>query len=352
MLGSLAAYPHDSKGSWTTERFALAACTLHTDSESRGQAHPFVSDDGRVAVLFDGYLLNPDELTRDLLARGAVLRSGSDIELALRAYEAWGEKCSDRLQGEFALVVADERVGRLFATRDHFGFVPLYFLRDGNRLIVSSDYRTIATLHSRPLEPNLRYLAQIIANRWYLRGETAWKQIGRLKRSHSLSFDGDSLTEERYWTPPTDVTIRYASDAEYAEHYREMLFDSLRRASRSDRDVGIAVSGGLDSSALFVIAHELEKNGQLLAPGICGYSLAAEEGSNAYELPYARAAVEHVGRGLREVPLFDPNVEWYERDANWHRDFAVPSNGGNDAKHGRAGCEGWLTHPDQRHWRG
>ena len=326
-LTSLSAYPHDSQGSWVSGCFALAACTLHTTAESHSQAQPKVSNDGGLACVFDGYLINHEEVARDIEVRGGVLSNRSDVEIALKAYEVWGDDCAKKLQGEFALIIADKRTGRLFATRDHLGFVPLYFLQENNRLIIASDFRTIAALKPRALEPNLRYLAQTITNRWYLRDETPWKQISRLKRAHHLSYDGHRLTECKYWSPPTDITIRYKSDAEYAEHYREVLFDCVRRSSRSHAPVGVAVSGGLDSSAIFSVADALEKGGLWEAPGFAGYSLAAEDGSNAFELPYARAAAANVGRGLSEIPLFDPEIDYYTADGQWHMDLPSPSNG-------------------------
>lgn len=327
MLGSLRDYPHDAEGSWALGNLALAACTLHTTSESYAQAQPVTTQNGKIACAFDGYLINHEELARDLQARGVSLRNRSDAEIAIRAYETWGDDCAQRLQGEFALVIADQIRGRLFATRDHLGFVPLYYLQEDGRLIISSDFRTIAALKPAALEPNLRYLAQTLTNRWYLREETPWKQIKRLKRAHFLSFDGRVLRDEKYWSPPTKVTIRYNSDAEYAEHYKEVLFDCVRRSSRAHHKVGVAVSGGLDSSAIFSVADDLIKTGQWLAPEMQGYSLAAPDGSNAYELPYARAAAAHLGRELRELPLFDPDIDYYSEDARWHCDIPSPSNG-------------------------
>lgn len=319
--------PHDQAATWMSGPAGLAACVYHTNAESRDAGQPLASDDGKVAAVFDGYLLNHKEVAADLTAKGVRLRGRSDVEIALRAYETWGDACADRFQGEYALIIADLRIGRLFITRDHLGFVPLYYTEERGRLIVASDYRTIAALSESPLEPDLRYLAQAISNRWYLREATPWRGVKRVLRAHTLSYNGEGLKSRQYWEPPTDITIRYKRDEDYVEHYREMLFDCVRRVSRSDRPVGVAVSGGLDSSALFCVADMLEQRGELLAPSFAGYSLAAEEGGNAFELPYARAAAAHVGRELTEVPLFDPNIDWYTKDAEWHRDLPIPSNG-------------------------
>ncbi len=305
----------------------LAACTLHTTAESRKAAQPDPSEDGQVVAVFDGHLLNPREIAADLEARGVALRNGSDAEIVRRAYEVWGEQCAERLLGEYALIIADRRAERIFATRDHMGFLPLYYIEEPGRLIIASDFRTIAALSETRLEPDHHYIAQVITKRWFLRDSTPWKGVKRLTRAHTLSYDGRRVATCKYWTPPTDITIRYDSEEEYAEHYREVLFDCVRRSSRADAPVGVAVSGGLDSSSLYCVADRLEQSGQLLAPGITGYSLAAEEGGNAFELPYARAVAAHVGRELTEVPLFDPDIDWYSQDAKWHHGIPVPSNG-------------------------
>ena len=180
---SLAAIPHDDLGRWRSGKLALAAATTHTTAESHDQPQPASSADDKLAAVFDGYLLNHEELAADLEARGARLRNRSDVEIVLQGYQVWGEALAEKLRGEYALIIADLRKGRLFATRDHLGFVPLYYRQERRRLIVASDLRTIAALSETPLEPNDLYLAQTIANRWYLREETPWRGVSRVARS-------------------------------------------------------------------------------------------------------------------------------------------------------------------------
>jgi len=327
MVTSLCAIPHDSASKWVSGPIGIAAAIRHTTAESREQVQPHRSADGRLAAVFAGYLLNPVELSDDLAAKGYKPRNRSDVAIALAAYEAWGEACASRLEGEFALIVADRRCEKLFIARDHIGVVPLYYIEEPGRLVVASDMRTLHALSRVPLEPDPIYLAQMMANKWFAKDATPWRQIKRVARASTLTFDGHRLSQARYWEPPTDITIRYKNDGDYVEHYRDILFDSLSRTSRSDVQVGVAVSGGLDSSALFCVADRLEKEGRWQAPDFVGYSLAADEDGNAFELPYARAAAKHVGRDLIEVPLFDPDLEWYTSDAQWHRDIPIPSNG-------------------------
>jgi asparagine synthase (glutamine-hydrolysing) len=327
MLAPMAGRAFDGTGRWIKGEFALGACILHTTAESLEAAQPHTNEDESLALVMDGYLTNWDELRRDLTQRGAVLRNRSDAELVLRAYEQWGEDCAARIEGEFAFVIADTRAHRVFAARDHQGLRPLFFHEHRGTVLIGSDLAAVVAALNSPPVPNLDYLVGVAAVELFLPRDTVWKGVKRLEQSHTLSHDGERLTLRRYYELPLGERLRYRSDAEYAEHYRAMLSDALRRTTRSHLPIGIAVSGGLDSSSLYCLADRLEARGQLLAPGFQGYTLAGVPGSSNYEIPYARAAADHIGRTLTEVPLFKPPLEWYTEQARIERDIPIPTNG-------------------------
>lgn len=327
MMNAMADRAVDGTGQWMQDRFALGACILHTTAESFEAGQPHINEDQTLALVMDGYLTNCEELRRDLTERGARLRNRSDAELVLRAYEQWGGDCAPRIEGEFAIVIADRRNHRIYAARDHQGLRPLFYHQDGDTLLIASDLASVVAALDTPPEPNLEYLIGVAAVQFFLPEETVWKGVKRLLQSHWLSYNGERVTQRRYFDLPLGERIRYRRDAEYAEHYRAMLSDALRRTTRSHAPIGIAVSGGLDSSSLYCLADRLEAQGQLLAPGFQGYTLAGTPGSSNYELPFARAAAEHVGRTLIEVPLFKPPLEWYTEQARIERDIPIPTNG-------------------------
>lgn len=327
MMSAMADRVHDTDGVWSKGSFALGALVLHTTAESFEAPQPLTNEDESLALVIDGYLTNWEELRSDLLARGAVLRTRSDAELVLRAYEQWGEECADRIEGEFAFVIADTRAHRIYAARDHQGLRPLHFYQDKGALLIGSDIRAIiAAAQNRPV-PNEGYLANVAAGHWFLPDQTVWQGVERVPQAHWLSQDGARLEVRQYYELPVEVSIRYRREEEYVEHYRAMLFDAVRRTSRSHEPLAITVSGGLDSSAIFGIAHELERDGRLPAPGFDGYTLAGEKGSTAYELPFARAAAEHCGRSLSEVPLYRPGIEWFIDQGRRDCDIMIPPNG-------------------------
>lgn len=327
MMEAMADRAVDGTGQWVQDRFALGACILHTTAESFEAGQPHTNEDQTLALVMDGYLTNCQELRRDLTERGARLRNRSDAELVLRAYEQWGEDCAARIEGEFAFVIADRRNHRIYAARDHQGLRPLFYHQDGDALLIASDMRAIiATLDAYPA-PDLDYLANFAMQQFWLRDQTPWAGLLRLPQSCWMAADGSKTRIHRYYELPTAVTQRYASEGEYAEHYRVMVFDVVRRTARSHAPLACAVSGGLDSSALFGVAHLLAGEGRLPAPGLQGYTMQGIAGSGSDELRYARAVTDHVDRALIEVPMFRPDEPWFRQQAAIDCDVPIPTNG-------------------------
>lgn len=302
---------------------ALGHCMLRTTAESLEEVQPLANEDASLVLVMDGWLSNWEELRSDLLARGARLRTRSDAELVLRAYEAWGEDCPKHIDGEFAFLVWDKRRQVAFCARDLAGLRPFFYHWDGRRLLVASDMAVIVRHPGVEQVLNRGMMAEFMAAEWFNREETLWSGVMRLTPAHWMRFGRDGQSSSRYWMPPMEVSIFYKRDEDYFDHYRELLFDSVRRASRTHLPLGFHVSGGLDSSANFCVAHELLRTGRLPAPSIEGYTYFFAEGGEADEIEYARAVGQYLGRTVREVPPFMPELSWFEQRID--ADLDIPS---------------------------
>jgi len=100
MTGAMAHRGPDGIDHWVKGSAALGQCMLRTTPESLEEQQPLTNEDASLVLVMDGRVDNWEELRRELLARGAVLRNRSDAELVLRAYEVWGDECPDRIVGE------------------------------------------------------------------------------------------------------------------------------------------------------------------------------------------------------------------------------------------------------------
>ena len=317
----------DGTNHWRKGNVALGQCMLRTTPESLEENQPLTNEDETLVLVMDGRVDNWEELRRELLGKGAVLRTRADAELVLRAYEVWGRDCLAHIDGDFALVIWDARKQEAFCARDRIGNKSFHYHWVANTLVFATELHPILGLPWVERRPNEGMLAEFLA--WDIDSldETLWVNIYRLKPAHDMVVVCGNVQTRQYWTPDKKAQQPFSRDEDYFERYLELLTDSVRRLSRSHCSVGCEVSGGLDSSALYCVADKLRRGGRLPTPSLQGYTLAFSGQDAANELVYARAVGEYLGVTIHEIPPSIMSLEWYQTMAQEKRDLAAFPNG-------------------------
>lgn len=205
-------------------------------------------------ITFNGEIYNYRELRRSLAASGAIFRTASDTEVILKAYAQYGTSCVEHLDGMFAFAVWDASAERLFLAVDRTGVKPMVWHHDrSGRFSFASEVR--ALLHAGCMERAIDHhaVASFLASGSVQGPRTMIAGVRQLLPAHTLMFDvrSNAVSVDRYWSP----TQRGApsSPADIAS----VLAASVARHLVSDVPVGLFLSGGVDSSALAVLAHRL-----------------------------------------------------------------------------------------------
>jgi asparagine synthase (glutamine-hydrolysing) len=318
----------DGISHWRRGSVALGHLMLHTTAESLEEVQPLANEDESLVLTMDGWISNWEELRSDLMARGARLRTRSDAELVLRAYETWGEDCPARIDGEFAFVIWDAGRREAFCANDHAGLRPLHYHRDQTQLIVASDIAGVLAGPGVPARINAGMVDEFVAAEWYSVDETLWQDVSRLPPAHRLRVTKARSERSRFWLPPLEASIRYDSEAEYIAHYSDLFTDCVRRASRTHLPLACEVSGGLDSSAVFAAARKLLHERQLAAPSLGGYSLVFDPShTQASEAEFLRDVAEYWEADIKQIPAFFPDLTWFEQRGRADRDIPPYPNG-------------------------
>ncbi len=321
MTAAMAYRGPDGISHWAKGSVALGQCMLRTTPESLEEAQPLANEDQSLVLVMDGRVDNWEELRKELLGRGAVLRTRADAELVLRAYEVWDRDCVAHIDGDFALVIWDARKEKVFCARDRLGNKPFYYHWDGKTFAFGSELHPILALPWVEGVPNEGMLAEIIADEWYSRDETLWRGILRLIAGHWMEVDALCPRTKQYWEPDYREILPFQKDEEYIEYYRELFTDTVRRLSRSHRPVTYAVSGGLDSSAILSVALQLQHAGKLPAPDINAFTLAFQDSGEDSDLSYARALAAQLNIRIHEIPPSVMPLGWFSERARIVRDF-------------------------------
>jgi asparagine synthase (glutamine-hydrolysing) len=194
----------------------------------------------------------------DLCAVLSASETEPDALLCVRAYARWGQNCVDHLRGDFCFALWDEVRQTLFCARDHFGVRPMFYGRVKNSWLVSDSLDNVARCSGLTRELDDLWIADFLINGYCVDFDrTVYKDIKRLAPAHTLfaSRSGGSAVK-RYWTLELDEPIAYRHKSEYLDHFHEVLACAVKDRLPQGR-VGIAMSGGLDSTTLAAKAVEV-----------------------------------------------------------------------------------------------
>ena len=221
-------------------------------SESAKQ--PMVSEDGSIAIVFNGEIYNFMEIRARLEARGYVFRTRSDTEALLNLYLEKQEKMLEDLNGMFSFAIWDDRQKRGLFARDRVGKKPLYYHCSGHTLQFSSELFSLIQDPSVPRNFSEQAFFEYLLYDFVPAPHTIFRDVCKLPAAHMAVFDSSGLRIERYWKPPLpEKTEDY--DAQKSA-LQELLVDSVKMRLVADVPLGSFLSGGLDSSLVTALMTE------------------------------------------------------------------------------------------------
>ncbi|SCY12433.1 XrtA/PEP-CTERM system amidotransferase [Thiohalorhabdus denitrificans] len=218
-----------------------------------GGDQPLFSEDGKVAVVYNGEVYNFRELAGELRDRGYRFRTRCDTEVVLQAWREWGPNCVHRFRGMFALAIWDRDRQSVFLARDRMGIKPLYYaLLDDGTLAFASELKALLPHPgvSRDLDPAA--VEEYFAFGYVPDPRTILKGVRKLPPAHRLMVcRGQPVPEpEAYWDVAfAEGDSRPAEDS-VAEELTEKLSEAVGMRRVADVPVGAFLSGGVDSSAV------------------------------------------------------------------------------------------------------
>jgi asparagine synthase (glutamine-hydrolysing) len=245
-----------------------------------GGSQPMMSGDGRYTIVFNGEIYNYPELRKKLQSQGVRFSSESDTEVLLEAWAAWGPACLTQLVGMFAFAVLDRRERTVTLVRDAFGVKPLFWSRDDQGLRFASELPALAGMAAAtPQLDRTVTIEYLLSGTQDLGPETFVRGISSLLPAHLMKFslENGTMKTERWWTPSL-AESGPASRQDAAEQLRDLFLESVRLHMRSDVPVGVALSGGIDSSAIVCGIRHLFPEADLHT-----FSYVAEDGAISEE---------------------------------------------------------------------
>jgi asparagine synthase (glutamine-hydrolysing) len=309
----------DGSRVWEGEGITLGHNRLSIIDLRDVASQPFVSEDGRFVIVYNGELYNFKDLKKELAHFS--YKTEGDTEVLLNAYRTWGAACVKRFNGIFAFAIWDTKEKELFLARDQFGVKPLYYTEVGGQFIFSSEIKGILesdTLRVLDREAFSHYIRLL-----YTPGEqTLFRGIKKILPGHVLRVKDGHIEMTMYYAIPDVQVSEPKSQRKFHAQIREGLDNAVKQQLVADVPVGVYLSGGIDSTA--IVDSVSRVHGSIDTFSI-GFDLGEDEESEKFNADFKMAEVtasyyktRHHGHLLKSndiVSLIEESI--------WHMDEPV-----------------------------
>jgi len=243
----------DSAGCYRSGPFAGGMRRLSI-VDPEGGDQPLFSQDGSVALIYNGEIYNAPALRRELEAKGYRFRTGSDGEVICHLYQDCGEALFARLDGMFAAALWIERENKLLLARDVAGEKPLYYAAGpGGALAFASEIKSLKAFPGLDLDLDPQALWDFPTFLWVPEPDTVYRAVKALPPGHLLASNADGV-RLRPFTQSAAPSPFEAGDEDVVAETRRVVTEAVRSRLLSDVPVGSLLSGGLDSSIVASVA--------------------------------------------------------------------------------------------------
>lgn len=240
----------DDEGHWLDGPVGIGMRRLSIIDLGGGH-QPISNEDGTIHIVLNGEIYNYRELREELVQRGHLFKTHSDVECVLHLYEEMGPACLERLNGMFAIALYDQNRQRLWLARDRLGIKPLFYQLLPNGLAFASDLASLVAVTGARIDHTA--LVSYLGFSYIPEPDTIYHGVKKLGIAEQMIIENGRLNCSRYWR--LDALPRFQGNVEQAAaRLEELLLDAASLELRSDVPVGIFLSGGVDSSAVAALA--------------------------------------------------------------------------------------------------
>ena len=247
----------DGSGYYGDSIVKLTMCRLAIVDVAKGQ-QPIVLGPDSIALVFNGEIYNYQELRSQLVAKGYAFRSAGDAEVIANLYLEYGENFVTQLNGMFAICIWDKLRKKLLLYRDRVGKKPLWYSVIGEKLFFASEIKALLDLG---IEKTLDFesLSDCLAYGYTAAPNSPFKNIMQVNPASFVVFEGTKPSSQIYWSM-SDIKKRDISLEEAKFELSELLESSVRYRLNAERELGVFLSGGVDSTLVAAIAQSISTN--------------------------------------------------------------------------------------------
>ena len=227
---------------------------------SNNGMQPMISENNRFLMVFNGEIYNANLLKKKLSETN--FKSTTDSEVLFKLLILKGEKAVKELEGMFSFIFFDKKENKIIFCRDRFGMKPLYYYEDNNEIIFSSEKKPIIKYK------NINLLNKKTVLEFFLKGsmdhseDSFFENIKSILPGYYVIYKSLKKKHICYWKINNNkIKANNLTEKSSIEKIQHKFIQSIDKHLISDREIGLFLSGGTDSTALaYLISQKINYN--------------------------------------------------------------------------------------------
>jgi len=267
----------------------------------RQSKQPMISNCGNYILVFNGEIYNYKEIQQDLIKKGYIFKTSSDTEVLLNSFIEYNIKCVDKFIGMFAFAIYNKKDCSTYIVRDRLGVKPLYYCKENDKFIFSSEIKSILALGIKK-DLNIDAISSYMSFRYPILNDTFFKDIYSLSPGHYIKLTPEDTKIVEYWNVAHKFKEQENDKGEkyYISKLQTLLESSVKYRMIADVPLGAFLSGGVDSS--IITALMAQNSNKKIKTFTIGFR---EDGFNEFE--YANMVAEKFNTDHRKIVLSGKN---------------------------------------------
>jgi len=304
----------DSSGSFQDGKIVLGFQRLSIIDTTSGD-QPLYNENNDIVLMANGEIYNYKELTSDLLTKGHAFKTRSDCEVIVHLYEEYGHGFVEKLNGMFAFTLYDKKKQLLIIARDRVGIKPMYFYKNENVMVFSSEIKGILAAEEVQTLEEENVLGEYLCF-WYLADrKTFFAGIKSLDPGSYIELSNKGCNFIKYSSPV--ISYSKFNEKDLIKQLNTSLYHSVDRQMMSDVPLGTQLSGGVDSSLVSALAAKFQ-------PDLKTFTVGFHE-NEFDETSFAKLMAESAGLEYHEIKIGNkqysdvlPKVIWFHDEPLCH----------------------------------
>ena len=262
MLSLLQHRGPDGEGQWNDDKINMGHRRLSIVDLREAGNQPFLNEKKDVVLVCNGEIYNAKSLRKNLIKKGHSFISKSDNEVIVHLYEEMGIDLVDQLIGMYAFAIWDKKKETLFLARDRIGEKPIYYSHQNGVFYFSSEIKPIMEVWNQSPDLAENTFSNFLGLDSMPAPYTSFKNIYSLPPASILKFNSNNIKVYKYWKLNF---LNAQKKWNYDDAISEFKFEierAVKYTSISDLEVGLLLSGGVDSSIIASILQNKKNNNQ------------------------------------------------------------------------------------------